>query len=335
MKESDIRPEALLDRYLALSAADAERCFSVTVRSDVPCVGCGGTSKRPEFEKNGFGYVSCTECGSLYQSPRPALGAFEAFYRDSESSRYWAEEFFPAVAEARRERIFRPRAERLAAMCDAKGLRIDRLIDVGAGYGILLEEWRRMKPDTDLLAIEPSAMLAIECRAKGLEVVEDMAEHVHGYRNHADLVVCFEVMEHAYDPLQFIRTLSGLVRPGGYVFISTLGVDGFDIQVLWERSNSIFPPHHINFLSVAGFHRLFERAGLESIEVTTPGALDVDIVRNAVKRSPELIRGQRFVSRILASNHVAEDFQGFLARNQLSSHTWVLGRKPMNEKAHG
>jgi SAM-dependent methyltransferase len=334
MKEADIRPEVLLDRYLALSAADAERCFSGAVRRDVPCVGCGGISVQSEFEKNGFGYVSCTECGSLFQSPRPALEAFEGFYRDSESGRYWAEEFFPAVAEARRERIFRPRATRLAAMCEAKGLCIDRLIDVGAGYGILLEEWRRMKQDTELLAIEPSAMLARECRAKGLEVVEAMAEHVHGYENHADLAICFEVLEHAYDPLQFVRTLAGFVRPGGYVFLSTLGVDGFDIQVLWEKSNSIFPPHHINFLSVAGFHRLFERAGLESVEVTTPGALDVDIVRNAVKRSPELLRSQRFLSRILASDHAASEFQEFLARNQLSSHTWVLGRKPLTESAH-
>jgi SAM-dependent methyltransferase len=335
MKESDIRPEAMLDRYLALSEADADRCFSESLRCDVPCVGCGGTSQSPEFTKNGFGYVSCKDCGSLFQSPRPGLKAFEGFYRDSESSRYWAEEFFPAVAEARRKRIFSPRAERLAAMCDARELHIERLIDVGAGFGILLEEWRRIKPDTELLAIEPSATLAMECRAKGLEVLEEMAEHVIGYRDHADLVVCFEVLEHAYDPLQFIRTLSGFARPGGYVFISTLGVDGFDIQVLWENSKSIFPPHHINFLSVEGFQRLFERAGLEAVEVTTPGVLDVDIVRNAIRRSPQLLRDQRFVSRILSSDHVATEFQDFLARNQLSSHTWVLGRKPLNAAMYG
>ena len=39
------------------------------------------------------------------------------------------------------------------------------------------------------------------------------------YKEYADLVVCFEVLEHVYDPLEFVRTLSGLVRPGGYVVI--------------------------------------------------------------------------------------------------------------------
>jgi hypothetical protein len=64
------------------------------------------------------------------------LSAFENFYRDSVSSNYWAEVFFPAVAEARREKIFRPRAERLAALCEVSGLEVWRLIDMGAGYGI-------------------------------------------------------------------------------------------------------------------------------------------------------------------------------------------------------
>jgi SAM-dependent methyltransferase len=328
MREQDIRPEHLLQRYLELSARDAEMCFGGVTRIQIPCVACGVGDARFEFEKNGFPYARCDACGTLFQNPRPPLGAYEHFYRNSESSRYWADTFFPSVAEARRERIFRPRVERLAALCAAKGFAVERLIDIGAGYGIFLEEWRRRYPGARLLAVEPSQNLARECRAKGFEVVEDIVENVQGYDNQADLVVCFEVLEHVYDPLEFVRVLSNLVRPGGYVFVSTLGVDGFDIQMLWERSNSIFPPHHINFLSVAGFERLFARAGLQSVEVTTPGQLDVDIVRNAARREPSLLEGQRFMRNLLDNVEVAAAFQEFLARNRLSSHVWVFAKKP-------
>lgn len=138
MKESDIRPEALLRRYLELSEQDAELCFVETPRLNIPCVACGSERLVGEFEKNGFAYSSCQDCGTLFQSPRPPIAAFEAFYRDSVSSRYWAEEFFPAVAEARREKIFRPRVERLADLCRTKNISVERLIDVGAGYGIFL-----------------------------------------------------------------------------------------------------------------------------------------------------------------------------------------------------
>lgn len=331
MKESDIRPEALLRRYLELSARDAELCFAQDSRLTIPCVACGGERVVGEFDKNGFAYSSCRDCGTLFQSPRPSIEAFEAFYRNSVSSRYWAEEFFPAVAEARREKIFRPRVERLAELCRTKGFSVERLIDVGAGYGIFLDEWRQRCPSTQVLAVEPSEALAAECRSKGLDVVEDIAEHVSGYDDHADLVICFEVLEHVYDPLAFVRTLARLARPGGYVFVSTLCVDGFDIQTLWDKSNSIFPPHHINFMSVTGFGRLFERAGLVDVDVTTPGQLDVDIVRNAIKRFPDLINEQRFLRRIVSDQGLAAVFQGFLAENRLSSHAWVIGRKPIKE----
>lgn len=331
MKESDIRPEALLRRYLELSEQDAELCFVNTPRLKIPCVSCGSELLVGEFEKNGFAYSSCQDCGTLFQSPRPPIAAFEAFYRDSVSSRYWAEEFFPAVAEARREKIFRPRVERLADLCRTKNISVERLIDVGAGYGIFLDEWRKANPSTQALAVEPSESLAAECRSKGFEVVENIAENVSGYNNHADLLVCFEVLEHVYDPLAFVQTLSRLVKPGGYVFVSTLCVDGFDIQMLWEKSNSIFPPHHINFLSVAGFEYLFARAGLVEVDVTTPGQLDVDIVRNAVKREPYLMNDQRFLRRIVADQNIAVNFQEFLAANRLSSHAWVIGRKPIVE----
>lgn len=327
MRESDIRPKALLNRYLQLSAEDAERCFFGVEREEQACVACDAPGAVLEFEKNGFAYASCRQCGTLYQTPRPPLRAFEAFYRDSVSSRYWAEQFFPAVAEARRERIFRPRAQRLVQMCKESGISVDRLIDVGAGYGILLDEWRRISPQTELLAVEPSSALAAECRTKGLGVVEEIAENVVGYRDHADLVVCFEVLEHVFDPLSFVHALAGLVRPGGHVFLSTLTVDGFDIQTLWERSNSIFPPHHINFLSIEGFRRLLARAGLETVSISTPGVLDVDIVRNACREDPEAVIGNRFVRQLIADEDRAAKFQEFLSGNCLSSHAWVFAKK--------
>lgn len=328
MKESDIRPEALLRRYLDLSERDAKACFTDVRKTPIPCVACGTDKPVAQFDKNGFEYALCQACGTLYQTPRPPIPAFEAFYRQSESSRYWAEVFFPAVAEVRREKIFRPRVERLAALCAQHKIDVRRLVDVGAGYGILLDEWRRRHPNVQAMAIEPSASLAQECRAKGFEVVEDIVENVKGLDNTADLLTCFEVLEHVYDPLEFVRVLMRLVRPGGYVFVSTLCIDGFDLQVLWEKSTQISPPHHINFLSVRGFTQLFERAGLVDVSVTTPGLLDVDIVRNVTRRDPGLLSNQRFLRGLLADDGKAAAFQRFLAEQRLSSHVWVIGRKP-------
>ncbi len=324
MKEIEIRPKDLMARYVELSARDAERCFGSEQRFDIPCVACGSAAAEFQFSKNGFAYARCSDCGTLYQTPRPPLSVFEAFYRNSESSRYWAEVFFPAVAETRREKIFRPRVARLRQWCEDRSVAIHRLVDVGAGYGIFLDEWRLCDPAVKAVALEPSAHLAVECRAKGLDVVEEVAENVTGMDACADLVTCFEVLEHVHDPLTFLLTLKRLVRPGGLLFVSTLCMDGFDLQVLWERSSQISPPHHINFLSILGLERLFERAGLTDIEVTTPGQLDVDIVRNAIQVHPDLLNGQRFLQGIVTDDKMSRAFQSFLSENRLSSHAWVL-----------
>lgn len=327
MKEQEIRPEALLNRYLELSAQDAKTCFDGCTRLDVPCVACGEARSKYQFDKNRFAYSLCEACGTLFQSPRPSIDSFEKFYRQSASSKYWAEVFFPAVAEVRREKIFRPRVDRLVRLCHERGKSIESLIDVGAGYGIFLDEWRRQFPKVKALAVEPSESLVRECRQKGLEVVEAIAENVVGHDNSADLVVCFEVLEHVYEPLSFVLHLKKLARPGGLVFISTLGIDGFDLQVLGDKSSQISPPHHINFLSVMGFEQLFKRAGLVDVTVTTPGQLDVDIVRNAAKKDTELLRQQPFLSRLLSDEKKATAFQQFLVEQKMSSHVWVMGRK--------
>ncbi len=327
MKESDIRPQELMQRYVELSAKDAEHCFSDSARLDLPCVACGSINTNKEFTKNGFSYALCSECGTLYQTPRPSIKQFEEFYRNSESSRYWAEVFFPAVVEARREKIFKPRVERLAEICKEIGLKVERLIDVGAGYGIFLDEWRTASPMTKLIAVEPSGILATECRNKGFNVEELMVEDVTSYDGYADLVVCFEVLEHVYDPLNFITVLKKMVRPGGYVFVSTLCIDGFDLKTLWDKSSQISPPHHINFHSIEGFKALFTRAGLCDIKIVTPGKLDVDIVRNYIKNNPEMVGKSKFMQSLLNDKEKSKLFQNFLAENLLSSHAWVMGKK--------
>ena len=76
-----------------------------------------------------------------------------------------------------------------------------------------------------------------------------------------------------------------------------------------------------------GFKELFRRAGLVDIQVATPGKLDVDIVRNAASKNPNLLKDNRFLKHMIADESKADAFQKFLADNQLSSHAWVIGKK--------
>ena len=177
-----------------------------------------------------------------------------------------------------------------------------------------------------MIAIEPGKESADVCREKGFTVIESMVEDAGDNGEVADLVTCFEVIEHVFDPSAFVGAIYRLVRKGGYCLITGLGGDGFDIQVLGENSKSIFPPHHLNFLSVDGLQRLFESAGFADVHITTPGKLDVDIVRNTyMDQNAEI---PQFIKTLLGRGETAlKEFQEFLVRHNLSSHIWILAQK--------
>jgi len=328
MKENDIRPADLFRKYLELCAADAISYFGSSQRQDIPCPACGSDNLMPAFEKWGFKYVLCELCGTLFQSPRPVQEDFARFYQESRSSLYWAKTFFPAVAEARREHLFRPKVKEIAQLCKDEGSFPEVLADIGAGYGLFLEEWRRSFPETELIAVEPNPVLAEICRSKNFNVAECFAESSTHLNGKVDLAVALEVVEHVHDLMKFCEALKNFLRESGKVLLTGLTVDGFDIQVLWEKSKSISPPHHINFLSVSGFQHLLSRVGFRKIRIFTPGKLDVDIVKNTVEENSDILLNQRFLSHLLSRGEAAlQAFQKFLSEYQLSSHCWIWAEK--------
>ena len=322
MREFEIRPKELFDEYLKLCDEDVGIYFPEGRRARIACPACCQTKTKCSFKKMGFNYEQCADCKTLYMSPRPPLNEFEHFYSTSSSARFWADKFFPRVVEKRREKIIKPNVDKIRSICHAKNIKVKTILDVGAGYGSFLEEWKKKEPRTHLIAIEPSPGPSGVCRSKGIQVIPHIIEKVKDLNGKADLVVCFEVIEHAHDPFAFLKKIKQLVAPGGLAVITGLTVDGFDIQVLWDKSKNVFPPHHINFLSVNGFNQIFNRVGFSGVEVTTPGKLDIDIVLN---NHNLLKKESRFIETLLSRDEDAlSDFQKFLSKHQLSSHCWIV-----------
>lgn len=328
MKEAEIRPQDLFNRYLELSRQDVERFFNDrSAFLPVDCPACGNARQLPGFEKFGFSYVLCATCGTLYLSPRPAADRLAEYYREAESVRFWSTHFYRETAEARREKIFRPRA-RLVGELLAEPQMDAVFVDIGSGYGIFLKEIERLGKFHTIVGIEPNPELADICRQSGFEVIQKPIEAVQEGKVKASFATAFEVLEHVFDPLDFLKAARRLLKPKGTLLFTTLTVSGFDIQVLWEHSKSVYPPHHINLISVEGMEILVERAGFCLVELSTPGQLDLDIVANAVKENPNLPL-PRFVSYLLNRYDEAtrQAFQLFLSENRLSSHIRVVAEK--------
>ncbi len=325
MKEEDIRKRDVLNRYLELVRLDAENFFrDRSGFQGISCPACRGEHHEKQFAKNGFEYVLCSDCDTLFVSPRPPYRELMKIYADSPSTRYWVEDFFKPMAEARREKIFKPRAEYIVNRFPdlASGL----IGDIGAGFGIFLEELKKIWPGSGALAIEPSVDMADICRGKGLPVIESMLEDI-GPEHRFDLLTAFELVEHLHNPEVFMVKVAGLLNPGGRFFMTTLNGLGFDIQLLWEASKSVTPPHHLNFFNPHSIRILLERSGFEIIEITTPGQLDWDIIEGGYRQEgADPGRFFRTLSKY-GSAGAKGDFQAWIRKHDLSSHMRVIAKK--------
>jgi SAM-dependent methyltransferase len=329
VKESDIRPQELFQRYLELAKADVDRFFNQRdTYQEVNCPGCGGQRRQVAFSKQGFAYHHCTGCGSLYNSPRPPRAAFVRYFQEADSVRFWAQEFYRATEASRRELIFKPRAAEVVDLARQYGLGQGLLVDLGSGYGTLLEEVEAHGFFAELKGVDCAPELAAACRAKGFAVLEKGVEELEAGDLAADLATCFEVLEHLYDPLQFLAGVKRILRADGLLLLTTLTCSGFDLRLLGRHSKSVNPPHHLNLLSLQGVEALLERAGFEVLELSTPGRLDVDIVRNALAGGPSLEIDPLWADLVSSDDeNLRAELQQFLARHRLSSHLMVLARK--------
>jgi len=272
--------------------------------------GINHRSSNEAYRYNGNVYL--LPCLTLrVQKNRPTLESLIAFYTDSVSAKYWIEEFFKPVAEVRREKIFKPRAQYVNEIY--KGRSGALFGDIGAGFGIFLEELEKTNSDYRLVAIEPSKEQFAICISKGFNTISSALEEVTGYDNQFDFMAAYELFEHLFDPQLFLQHVFRLLKPGAFFFMSTLNGQGFDIQLLWDKSKNISPPSHLNFFNPDSINNLFNRCGFEIQEIAIPGKLDWDIVEGMVKYEGVVL--QRFFHMLAekASERCKEDLQEWIA----------------------
>lgn len=157
--------------------------------------------------------------------------------------------------------------------------RMGRLIDIGAGNGVLLPEWSGMGWQVSAMEPDPDGSLYAAKRAPGSDVRRlSVGDPVpHEWKGRFDAAVCLEVVEHLFDPRQLPAVASELLREGGLIVVSTpyhgylknlaialLGKWDFHHDPLWTGG-------HIKFWSRAKLERLFTEQGFHPVSFNGVG----------------------------------------------------------------
>lgn len=136
----------------------------------------------------------------------------------------------------------------------------DTVIDFGCGGGYLLQNLScRLK-----IGIEPNPSAAIAVRSTGIrhfassnDVLDELGEDV------ADVIISTNVLEHTLDPLQELKDLRRLLKPGGLIHF-VVPCDSIHYKYQPGDIN-----HHLFSWSPMNLGNIFSEAGYE-VEYTRP-----------------------------------------------------------------
>jgi 2-polyprenyl-3-methyl-5-hydroxy-6-metoxy-1,4-benzoquinol methylase len=213
----------------------------------------------------------CAGCRSAYLDPRPDRATIGLAY-----SRYYTHEndgasqdtrksikaalgngyrnarfgtkFEPALALGRYMGIVHPSFRRALNwryryLPKRHGTFQGKVLDIGTGNGgwlmIAAEAgWSVVGADPDPVARSKGAELGLEIRHGGAEAWADQPGTF-------EFVSMNHVIEHVHDPVQTLRTVFELLRPGGRLFIQTPNLDALGHSIYGSNWRGLEPPRHL------------------------------------------------------------------------------------------
>ena len=198
----------------------------VTAFRDMPCDLCGtgdfvrlGKPKASERMKDiiplppDISVVRCTNCGFYYTHPMP-------FWRDEDLQRIYDAAYFPPMTrwweQVKTQADPRRRLDAIETHANCPTL---RFLEVGCGLGYGLED--AVRRGWDACGQDVSSFFAEQVESRlGVRVfVGQLAEA--GYPEHSfDAVYIDSVLEHLPSPVQMLREVHRILRPGGVAHLT-------------------------------------------------------------------------------------------------------------------
>jgi 2-polyprenyl-3-methyl-5-hydroxy-6-metoxy-1,4-benzoquinol methylase len=204
-----------------------------------------------------FEVARCGVCGLAVTVPQPLGAAMNAYYPPGYYGSQQGKRF-PGMVERLQDALYVWRARRLEAL---NGGQPGRVLDVGCGRGLLLEQLRRR--GWEVQGTELSAQSAAYPRdVLGIPVhIGDLAD-LHFPSDHFDAVVMWHVLEHVPDPAVVLAEVTRILRPGGVFLVAVPNFGSLEARLTRDKWFHLDVPRHLNHYTPAVLYRALAGVGL-------------------------------------------------------------------------
>jgi 2-polyprenyl-3-methyl-5-hydroxy-6-metoxy-1,4-benzoquinol methylase len=293
----------------------------------INCPSCDKNVKSKLFTKYGFSHYKCSQCNTLFCSPRPTEENLIEYYEKFESALYLKEILLKT--DMKRKIIqHRPRVDMIVKtlkkfFCE----NILTTADIGAGVGAFSQCLKDSNFFKKVIAFDFNKECIDICIREGIESYRGSIDQVDD--SSIGLLTMNDLLEHLFCPLSFLKKCYSKIIKNGMIFISAPNGEGFDFQILGKNTVNLTPPEHLNYFNPYSVKILLERSGFKIIKIETPGILDVEIVMREINNNSNILKYNKFLKYLLYETYpqTLKSFQNFLIKNLLSSHMIIMAQK--------
>jgi 2-polyprenyl-3-methyl-5-hydroxy-6-metoxy-1,4-benzoquinol methylase len=223
-----------------------------------------------------FSFVRCRGCALVYLNPRVSPERLDAYYGDSylphRGPTVWGRWSRYALEGERRTDRARVRWARKSARLGMS----TAALDVGCGRPTFLEALVD-RTGTRGVGVDASDGGWTEERQRwetaGLELYRGTVQSAP-LDGPFDLVCMWHALEHDYQPLDTLRRLHALTRPGGTLLVEVPNYDSWTRRLHGSSWAGFHTPRHTTAFTPATLRSMLERAGWKVDRQVTYGTLD-------------------------------------------------------------
>lgn len=230
---------------------------------ETACPLCGSENARDTpYRQVPFAVKGCGSCGLYYLSPRLAQRDAQRFY---ESDAYFSggDEVSGYAEYATQEDSLRRTFLKLLQALERQNLCGGALLEVGCGPGYLLAEALPFFSHRE--GVELSAATAQEAQERtGAQIhlsVDSLAAQPT-----FDCIIATHVIEHIYEPVDFVKALAARLNPGGSLILAAPHMGSLFRHIMGRRWPSFKYPEHVTFFDQKTLPDLFRRAGFKTVD---------------------------------------------------------------------
>jgi SAM-dependent methyltransferase len=229
-----------------------------------PCPICNSSEKTTLHNFSPFKVVLCTNCSLIYLNPRVKEVDMIKMYEENKYFSAEGNSGYQNYNYISQEQSFRKTFRRFLNEVNKYSLTSGKLLELGCGYGYFLDEAK------EFFSYRAGVELSQEAGDYAREIsgadiyigdLSSLPNELHEF----NLIVTLNVIEHIYNPVEFILSLKKRLVKGGRIIIVTPDIGCIWYKMMKKRWPSFKVPEHVVFYTNSTLTSLFVRTGFINI----------------------------------------------------------------------